>query len=139
MIKFLETLWDMARPYKFRLLLGVLTGFLAGVAEPLLLVTAVFVFKVVFPSAVDESLNQQLQSLPRFLRHVLEQTQAWASSAHGKSTALMAGVVLLIPAVTFLRGALTYIHAYLMNWVAVRAISDLRARFFEHLLNMPLS
>jgi subfamily B ATP-binding cassette protein MsbA len=32
-----------------------------------------------------------------------------------------------------------YLSAYLMGWVSIRTCSDLRARLFEHLLNLPLS
>ena len=37
------------------------------------------------------------------------------------------------------RGVLSYLNIYLLNWVSVRAIADLRATAFNHLLNMPLS
>ena len=38
-----------------------------------------------------------------------------------------------------LRGVVAYLSSYLMAWVAIRTICDLRARLFEHLLNLPLS
>jgi subfamily B ATP-binding cassette protein MsbA len=39
----------------------------------------------------------------------------------------------------FLRGLVSYLNTYLMSWVTVRAISDLRTRLFEHLLRLPSS
>ena len=48
-------------------------------------------------------------------------------------------MVSLVPLVMLGRGVCNYLNNYLMGWVAIRAICDLRARLFEHLLNLPLS
>ena len=45
-------------------------------------------------------------------------------------------LVALIPAVMFLRGLFTYLNNYFLQWVAVRAITDLRVKLFTHLMNL---
>src|SRR5271165_4662989 len=50
MFEFLLKVWGLARPYRGRLLLGVLTGILAGFMEPLMIATITFVYGLIFPS-----------------------------------------------------------------------------------------
>ena len=51
MFPFFRKLWDLVRPYRGRLLLGVLAGILGGVIEPLMIATVTFVYGMIFPSA----------------------------------------------------------------------------------------
>ena len=60
-------------------------------------------------------------------------------SDHRTSVGVIAGVIAIIPVVMLLRCIIIYLYGYLMSWVVVRAIADLRTRAFEHLLNLPLS
>src|SRR6516164_8878089 len=53
MIQFLLKIFDLARPYRARLLLGVLTGIISGLIEPLMIATVVFVYGLMFPSATS--------------------------------------------------------------------------------------
>ena len=55
MFKFLLKVWGLARPYRGRLFLGVLTGIVAGVMEPLMIATVAFVYGLIFPSAEPNS------------------------------------------------------------------------------------
>lgn len=48
-------------------------------------------------------------------------------------------MILLIPLMMFLRGLVSYLNIYLLQWVAVRAITDLRTKLFDYLLNQSLS
>ena len=48
MISFLFKIWGLARPYRWRLWLGVLTGVIAGLFEPLMIATITFVYAVWF-------------------------------------------------------------------------------------------
>ena len=59
-----------------------------------------------------------------------------------KSPGTTIGVVLAvatIPAMMLLRGTFGYLNFYLLNWVAVRAIMDLRTKLFAHLQNLSLN
>jgi subfamily B ATP-binding cassette protein MsbA len=51
MTDFLRKIWVFAWPYRGRLYLGVLTGVISGLVGPLLIMTAMFVYAAVFPSA----------------------------------------------------------------------------------------
>lgn len=45
-------------------------------------------------------------------------------------------VICTIPLAMLLRGLTSYLNIYLMNWVSIRAIMDLRQRLFAHLLSL---
>ena len=49
------------------------------------------------------------------------------------------GYALLAPAVFTVRGVFTYLNAYMMNWVGLRVVMDLRNLIFEHLQVLSLS
>ena len=144
MIAFLRQLAELVKPYKVRLALGVLTGFIAGLLEPLMVVTVTFVFSVLFPSAGVGSIDQQLlkveTSLPAFTKHWVESIRA--ALPHGGSTPAVPVLILVvsaIPCVMLLRGLFGYLNVYLLQWAAVRAIADLRARLFTHLMSQSAS
>lgn len=54
MLAFLFKVWRLAKPYRVRLFLGVLTGIIGGLIAPLMITTAMFVYGAVFPS-LDEN------------------------------------------------------------------------------------
>ncbi len=64
MFEFLLKVWGLARPYKARLALGVLTGIIAGLMEPLLIATLTFVYGLIFPSADSASLVFSSKDFP---------------------------------------------------------------------------
>src|SRR5665213_1467419 len=103
MIKFLFILWGMARLYRFRLVLGVLAGMIAGAAEPLMLVVVGFVFSVVFPSA-DKSptLVISLRYYPR-VENFISQAQDMIVTLGLNSTGILIAVVSLIPLAMLIR------------------------------------
>src|SRR5476649_1155660 len=51
MLVFLGRLWELVKPYRVRLFLGVLCGICSGLVSPLLIATIMFVFGTVFPTA----------------------------------------------------------------------------------------
>ena len=66
------------------------------------------------------------------LRDLFLQMKQWAAAQTAGSLAWRILIVSLIPLVVLLRGIVAYLSSYLMGWVAVRTICDLRARLFEH-------
>ncbi len=137
---FLQRLYDLARPYRGRLALGILAGVICGLLEPLTLVIALFVFKSVFPWANQSAAKPLPGWLPDFARHWLEQAQAGLSSvtapeAHPHLLAV-AMLFALIPIISLLRGVFDYLNTYLLQWTAVRAVMDLRVKLFAHLINL---
>jgi subfamily B ATP-binding cassette protein MsbA len=51
MLGFLLKVWGLAKPYRVRLFLGVITGVISGLMQPLMIATVVFVDGAVFPAA----------------------------------------------------------------------------------------
>src|SRR5262245_285952 len=66
MIDFLLKVWDLAKPYRWRLFLGVLTGVIGGLIEPLMIFTIVLVYSLIFPSAGASPLGK-LDKAPEWL------------------------------------------------------------------------
>jgi subfamily B ATP-binding cassette protein MsbA len=136
MIEFLLKILRLAKPYKGRLLLGALAGVLGGLVEPLMIATIAFVYGAIFPDAAGESLIDQMKSTPTFLRQwagSIEEGIAKGVAAHPWA---MAGLVGAIPVVFFLRGLLGYLNVYFLQWAAVRTVTDLRVRLFEHITRL---
>jgi subfamily B ATP-binding cassette protein MsbA len=137
MLAFLFKIWGLAKPYRWRLLLGAATGIINGFISPLMIGVVMFVYGTIFPT-VDANGTAQLpmRGLPAFVQH-------WFLDAHN---ALQAGVhsypwtkvalIGAIPCVMFLKGLFGYLNIYFLQWAAVRTIADLRTRLFAHLLNL---
>jgi subfamily B ATP-binding cassette protein MsbA len=136
MFEFLLRLWNLARPYRSRLLLGVLAGVLGGLIEPLMIANITFVYSLIFPSAQGPSLAVQFASGPAFLRDwVLSAQQALSTGLQSHPGAVLA-LVATVPTVLFLRGFFSYCNIYFLHWAAIRTITDLRVRLFEHLMKL---
>jgi subfamily B ATP-binding cassette protein MsbA len=143
MIKFLLSIWSLAKPYRLRMFMGVLAGILSGLVSPLLIATIMFVYSAVFPSRDPSGVVQlPMQKLPGFAQNwfhtasqALEsgvQVHPWTVTVTVTVTALVAA----IPFIMFLRGFFGYLNVYFLQWAASRTIGDLRVRLFGHLLNL---
>jgi len=143
MIQFIKHLFPFVRPYRTRLVLGVIIGILAGFIEPLAIAVFTMVFYLIF-SPEKASVEELLDGLPEFAINLIPQFFLdWLAAVQ---QALVEGVrtnpravillVAFIPAVVFLRGLLGYLNSYCLQWVAIRAVTDLRVRLFEHLMNL---
>jgi ATP-binding cassette, subfamily B, bacterial MsbA len=133
MIEFWLKLWQLTRAYKGRFALGVLCGVFSGMADTVVLITVALVAGAVFPGAAKLP-----DKVPAWAANVYRSAQSWVQP-HSTSKLAEVALVSLIPLVMLGRGLVNYLSSYLMNWVGIRAICDLRARLFEHLLNQPLS
>jgi ATP-binding cassette, subfamily B, bacterial MsbA len=135
MLEFLRRLYGLARPYRVRLGLGISTGIICGLIEPLALLTILFVFKTVFPWA-----NQVSKPLPNWLPDGIKDwlDRAQDALAHDVQTHRWAAISLicLIPIVTLLRSLFDYLTVYSLQWTAIRTVMDLRTRLFSHLMNL---
>ncbi len=138
MFSFLIKIWGLTRPYRGRLFLGVLTGIIAGLFEPLIIVTVAFVYGLIFPTAGSQ-FGDQLQKIPyipSFIPPWLNAVQnSLASGVQGHLGAI-AALLVLIPVIMFLSRFFAYLNVYLLQWVAIRAVTDLRVRLFTHLTNL---
>jgi ATP-binding cassette, subfamily B, bacterial MsbA len=137
MKEFLHRLLNLAKPYRLRLSLGVLFGFLSGLVDPLLVLVIPLVGIVVFTGEGAESAAALLKKAPSWLQPILDTIVSWLPHAESTSAASMKIlVILLVPFVFILRGTFSYLNVYCLQWVAVRAITDLRTRLFAHLQNL---
>jgi subfamily B ATP-binding cassette protein MsbA len=136
MSEFLRKVWGLARPYRSRLWLGVLMGILSGLLEPLLIATVAFVYGLIFRSTEASLLAAKLEKAPDWVRDwLLSAEQALATGIQQHPLAVVA-LLATIPGVMLLRGLFSYLNVYLLQWAAIRSITDLRIRLFAHLLNL---
>jgi subfamily B ATP-binding cassette protein MsbA len=133
MIEFWLKLWQLTWPYKSRLVLGVICSVLSGMADSVVLLTVAIVARAVFPGEAKLPFK-----VPHWVADLYLSSQHWVVR-HSTSEFAIVSLVSLIPLVMLVRGLVNYLSSYLMNWVGIRAICDLRSRLFEHLLNQPLS
>jgi subfamily B ATP-binding cassette protein MsbA len=137
MLAFLFKVWGLARPYRARLFLGVLTGIISGLTAPLMIGAIMFVYGAVFPSGgPDTPVQLPIRGLPAFVQGWFYNVRgALASGLHAHPAAVPALIAVFL-LVVFLRGMFGYLNVYFLQWTASRTIADLRARLFAHLLNL---
>ena len=136
MLTFLRKIWGLAKPYKVRLFLGVLTGVISGISAPLLIAGIKLIFGALFPQAGTTAVISAPARLPAFVQIWLAQAQASLASGLHTHPGSVIALVAVIPAVMFLRGFFGYLNIYFLQWTAVRAVTDLRVKLFSHLLNL---
>ena len=137
MIMFLRKVWSLAKPYRVRLFLGVLTGIISGLLAPLMIATVMFVYGAIFPQMDARGTVQlPIRKLPAFAQQwFFDVRGALESSLHTHPAAIV-GLITAIPLIVFLRGLSGYLNVYLLLWTASRTIADLRTKLFAHLLNL---
>src|SRR2546428_14162774 len=100
MSDFLRRLAELARPYKLRLGLGVICGILSGFLEPLLIVTVVFVWNIVFQPSQATAAGIGLPKIPVYAQELINRLQSWISAGGAPSSkAMLALVISAIPLV----------------------------------------
>jgi subfamily B ATP-binding cassette protein MsbA len=164
----LKRVLELSKPYRTRLVLGLLCGFLSGALAPTLGLSLKLAVDAVFPmdksasnarvgsdqaqkasSLTAQALTKESSSsvpankglashMPSSLQRELERLQAWVRPAGPPSRTRLILVISFIPAAMFLRSLLAYLNTYLLSWVAIRAANDLRVRLFRHLMHLPL-
>jgi subfamily B ATP-binding cassette protein MsbA len=137
MTDFLRKIWELARPYKLRLFLGVITGVLNGLVGPLIIGTAMFIYAAVFASADGhDSAPSFLAYLPAFAQNWFVYARDGLASGLKTHPAAVWALIALIPVISFVRVATGYLNVYLLQWVGSRAVADLRTKLFSHLMNL---
>ena len=137
MISFLRRVWVFVRPYRGRLLLGLVCGFLFAISNALLMLVVKYVPNVVFAPEGQNMARELISGAPAWIRSSLE---SWFPSIYAPSSRL--GILLIIstlPLVMLLRGLFHYLNVYLTTWASTRAVADVRLKLFDHLQNLPLS
>src|SRR5437867_260366 len=97
---FLFKILSLAKPYRTRLLLGILCGFVAGFSNPLLLGSIKLTMETVFPQKEKDpkkatpTLATRLEKAPGFVRNVVHRV---VPNLERPSKTAMVLVILLIP------------------------------------------
>jgi subfamily B ATP-binding cassette protein MsbA len=129
--------WGLARPYRTRLFLGVLTGIISGLTAPLMIGAIMFVYGAVFPSeGPDASAQLPIRGLPAFVQEWFFNVRAALEGGLRTHPAAVPALIAVFLLVVFLRGLFGYLNVYFLQWTASRAIADLRTRLFAHLLKL---
>jgi subfamily B ATP-binding cassette protein MsbA len=136
MIVFLRKIWELVRPYRARLFLGVFTGILAGLMSPLMIITITFVTSVMFPAPDQKPIEENFSSLPHFLVQWLHDARVGLESGLHQHRGALILFVAMIPLVMLLRGVVTYLNTYFLQWAAIRAVNGLRVKLFAHLIDL---
>ena len=131
---FFKNLFALTRPYRVRLGLGVFFGVLAGLMEPLLVAVVTLVYHVIFGGTELPGTSKWPAWVQNWVAQFNHETAAQNFSTSGALMLLAA-----IPAVFVVRGVFQYLNVYLLYWVSIRSISDLRVRLFTHLMSLPAS
>ncbi len=141
MFRFLRQLWQYVRPYRARLFTGVACGIAYGLATAVFMSAVSFVPKVVFAKPGENPLAESLASLPTWTPNVVRgRLESWVPAFQApvpRGGALWV-VIGLLPVVALVRALLAHLNAYLMNWVGIRAVTDLRSRLFSHLQHLSI-
>ena len=103
-----KRLLGYVRPYRSRLIAGIVFGVLYGPANGVVL-------------------------------QVVRKAWAWAFESNWSYPWWqMVGIAALLPVAMMARGAFDFMGTYLLNWVGLRVVMDLRVRVFEHLESLSL-
>jgi subfamily B ATP-binding cassette protein MsbA len=138
MIAFLRRLWGFVRPYRARLVMGLICGILLAATQGMLYLIVKVGTGLIFNTDAQKSVTEEIAKVPKLFRPMAEHlvTNLPATKA---SDVLKVSVILCIPLVMFLRSLFGYLSVYLVNWASTRATADLRTKVFAHLQNLPLS
>ena len=136
---FYRRIWTFARPYKTRLILGLVFGILCALMNGALILAVKLVVDLIFAGSARIPVAQHLERLPGFARPLVQSLTEWLPELKSPSSKLvMVLVISTIPAVMLLRSLFAYLSMYLTNWAALRAVADLRTKLFDHLQNLSL-
>src|SRR5205085_2377677 len=108
MFKYLLQGLKLARPYSFRLIVGIICGFLAGIANPLLMVSVRLAVNTIFQTASGDPTGGLLASgaVPGFLRSLLDFASSLTPSGSQASQTVIVVIIMLVPFAMILRSGL---------------------------------
>jgi subfamily B ATP-binding cassette protein MsbA len=139
MIAFLRKLWIYVRPYRARLIMGLICGILLALANGALYMVVRLVGDLLFNGTVQLAMDEKhIQNVPRFFQPLLRSLSAHLPQLQSTQGTLIL-IISAIPLVMLCRSLFNYLNIYFVNWASARAIADLRTTIFAHLQNLPLS
>ena len=142
---FLLRLWVYMKPYRTRFILGSVCGLLYGLTNGALILAVKIFVDVVFSKDHSTHIHEQLSKWQEYSPHfhaLVEKLKAKVPEITAPADNNLRGWAILfgiLPAVMLLRVVLGYLNIYWTNWVAARAVADIRTKLFAHLQNLSLS
>ncbi|MDR3456731.1 MAG: ABC transporter ATP-binding protein [Verrucomicrobiae bacterium] len=139
MIAFFRKLWPFVHPYRARLLIGLVCGALFGVTNGMLIGAVRAVFELVFNHKL--TLHAKLENAPAWAHPLSHRLAAVVPDITAPADNDVLGWVLIvsiIPGIMIFRNTMSYCSAYLTNWAAMHAVTDIRIKLFGHLQNLSL-
>ena len=113
-------LFGYVKPYKWRFIVGVGCGTLAGAVSAYMPIVLGRVMSVVFGGAVDtKALMRNADSLTK----------------GPKISHSLIVLCLAIPAIMIARSLFNYLNAYYMAWVSNKVVTDIRTQLFQKILS----
>lgn len=137
MTDFLQRLLAFVRPYRWRMGWGILAGVGFGLAGGAMALVLKVVVDLIFPGEGSSVIGRELEQLPGVVRGLVERVWRWVPQSSPGTVGTLV-MVLTIPLVMLARSACAYLNFYLMNWVAIRAIMDLRSSLFARLQGLSM-
>lgn len=137
MIAFLRKLWPFMKPYRKRLLFGLLCGMIFALMNALLIFLIKFIVNLAFKGQVDFS--SEIEKSSGMIRWILNHVVTLAPQIKAPDSKM--GKILmicLIPATMLVRAVAGYLSVYMTNWSALHAVADIRTKLFDHLQNLSL-
>src|SRR5215469_8318302 len=101
MIAFLRRLWTFVRPYRTRLLMGSICGFLLAATQGMLYLVVQVGTGLIFHNDAQSSVEEQIHKAPAVIRPMLQHLIANLPATKA-SDVLVVTVILCIPVVMFL-------------------------------------
>jgi subfamily B ATP-binding cassette protein MsbA len=168
MAQVFKKIFELVGPYKTRFVLGLLCGVLSGLFTPALPLAAKVAVRVIFnskkpdatasayPAATATGTNApSISAVPNTpssgllsgglagaklgkSASFLNRWEQKLSPEGPSSLGVLIAVIASIPLVMLIRGVLAFLNAYLLSWVAMRAIADLRKRIFQHVMGLSM-
>ena len=149
-------LWQFARRYKLRLVIGVVCGMLtAGTLVPLFQLMQPALEKVEKMGAAQVTMQAEAPAAPAAKQGVggnvgkkarsLEKQYGKLRKAAAKlgldlqdenealGLPLLAAVIFIVPLVALLRCVLVFLNHYCLAWVGMRTVKDIRCELFSHI------
>jgi ATP-binding cassette, subfamily B, bacterial MsbA len=115
-----------ARPYRWRLALGILFGLLCGGSTGGVLLT--------FGSGMERLAGEESMALTRWIREQVGDLVATDRTSLYVTLGILAMLVLFAA----LRGIGFYFSKYYVEWVGHRVVTDIRNALFAHIQDLPL-
>ena len=129
------------RPYRGRLLTGLVCGLVFALGNLVLVVAVKLVCNTLFPANGDGEppLAKELDQIKPYAPLIADHFRSWLADIRLSTKSVGFWLLVgLVPLAMGLRGLGAYLSTYCLSWVATYSIHDLRVKLFRHLQTLSL-